>query len=122
MATVSVNVPVDAPAAWSVTAARTDVGAIAAPIRTPEDNLDRDAVQDVILVLVAVCGTCVVLARDPLRQAIMASVYGLVLGILFLAFQAPDVALSQTVVGAVALPLMILLALARVRWEEERRK
>jgi energy-converting hydrogenase B subunit D len=64
----------------------------------------------------------VVLARDPLRQAIMASLYGLVLGILFLAFQAPDVALSQTVVGAVALPLMILLALARVRWEEERRK
>jgi energy-converting hydrogenase B subunit D len=63
-----------------------------------------------------------VLARDPLRQAIMASLYGLVLGILFLAFQAPDVALSQTVVGAVALPLMILLALARVRWEEERRK
>jgi energy-converting hydrogenase B subunit D len=64
----------------------------------------------------------VVLARDPLRQAILASLYGLVLGILFLAFQAPDVALSQTVVGAVALPLMILLALARVRWEEERRK
>jgi energy-converting hydrogenase B subunit D len=76
----------------------------------------------VVLVLVAVCGTCVVLARDPLRQAIMASLYGLVLGILFFVFQAPDVALSQTVVGAVALPLMILLALARVRREEERRE
>lgn len=75
-----------------------------------------------MLVLVAVCGTCVVLARDPLRQAIMASLYGLVLGILFFVFQAPDVALSQTVVGAVALPLMILLALARVRLEEERRE
>jgi energy-converting hydrogenase B subunit D len=74
----------------------------------------------VVLVLVAVCGTCVVLARDPLRQALMASLYGLVLGILFFVFQAPDVALSQTVVGAVALPLMILLALAKVRWEEER--
>jgi energy-converting hydrogenase B subunit D len=76
----------------------------------------------VVLLLVAVCGTCVVLARDPLRQALMASLYGLVLGLLFFVFQAPDVALSQTVVGAVALPLMILLALARVRWEEERRK
>jgi energy-converting hydrogenase B subunit D len=75
-----------------------------------------------VLVLVAVCGTCVVLARDPLRQALMASLYGLVLGILFFAFQAPDVALSQTVVGAVALPLMILLALAKVRREEERRE
>jgi energy-converting hydrogenase B subunit D len=75
----------------------------------------------VVLLLVAVCGTCVVLARDPLRQALMASLYGLVLGILFFVFQAPDVALSQTVVGAVALPLMILLALAKVRFDEEER-
>ena len=59
--------------------------------------------------------TSVVLARDPLRQAMVASIYGIVLGILFFVFQAPDVALSQTVVGAVALPMMILLALAKVR-------
>jgi energy-converting hydrogenase B subunit D len=60
----------------------------------------------------------VVLARDPLRRATVASIYGLVLGILFFVFQAPDVALSQTVVGAVALPMMILLALAKVRGGE----
>lgn len=60
-----------------------------------------------------------VLARDPLRQAMVTSIYGLVLGILFFLFQAPDVALSQTVVGAVALPMMILLALAKVRGGEE---
>ena len=65
------------------------------------------------------CATCVVLARDPLRQAMVASIYGLVLGILFFVVQAPDVALSQTAVGAVALPLMILLALAKVRGGEE---
>lgn len=59
-----------------------------------------------------------VLARDPLRQAMVASIYGLVLGILFFVFQAPDVALSQTVVGAVALPMMILLALAKIRGGE----
>jgi energy-converting hydrogenase B subunit D len=70
-------------------------------------------------VLVGVCATCVVLARDPLRQAMVASIYGLILGIVFFAFQAPDVALSQTAVGAVALPLMILLALAKVRGGEE---
>jgi energy-converting hydrogenase B subunit D len=69
--------------------------------------------------VVALCATCVVLARDPLRQAMLTSIYGLVLGILFFVFQAPDVALSQTAVGAVALPLMILLALARVRGGEE---
>jgi uncharacterized MnhB-related membrane protein len=61
----------------------------------------------------------VVLAQRVARQAMVASIYGLVLGILFFVFQAPDVALSQTVVGAVALPMMILLALAKVRGGEE---
>jgi energy-converting hydrogenase B subunit D len=75
--------------------------------------------QVVVLALVAVSATAVVATRDPLRQAMVASIYGLVLGILFFVFQAPDVGLSQTVVGAVALPLMILLALARVRGGEE---
>jgi energy-converting hydrogenase B subunit D len=69
----------------------------------------------VVLLLVAAGGAAVVLTRDPLNQAIVASFYGLLLGILFLVLQAPDVALSQIVVGAVALPLMILLALAKCR-------
>jgi uncharacterized MnhB-related membrane protein len=73
----------------------------------------------VVLLLVAAGGAAVVLTRNPLNQAIVASFYGLLLGILFLVLQAPDVALSQIVVGAVALPLMILLALAKVR---ERRR
>ena len=68
-----------------------------------------------VFLLVAAAGTAVVLTRDPLNQAIVASFYGLVLGIMFFVFQAPDVALSQITVGAVALPLMILLALAKVR-------
>jgi energy-converting hydrogenase B subunit D len=68
---------------------------------------------------VAVVGSAVALTRDPLRQAMVASLYGLVLGVLFFVFQAPDVALSQTVVGAVALPLMVLLALAKVKEDEE---
>ncbi len=70
--------------------------------------------QGTLLVLVAVGGTAVVLVRDPLRQAIVAGVYGLLLGLLFFAFQAPDVALSQIVIGSVALPLMIVLTLARL--------
>jgi uncharacterized MnhB-related membrane protein len=68
--------------------------------------------------MVAVVATCVALTREPLRQAMVASLYGLVLGVLFFAFQAPDVALSQTAVGAVALPLMLLLALAKVRSDD----
>lgn len=70
--------------------------------------------QGTLLVLVAVGGTAVVLVRDPLRQAIVTGVFGLLLGLLFFAFQAPDVALSQIVVGSVALPAMIVLTLAKL--------
>lgn len=68
-----------------------------------------------VLALVAVSGTLVVFARDPLSQPIGISFFGLVLTVMFMAFQAPDVALSQIVIGTVGLPLMILLALARMR-------
>jgi energy-converting hydrogenase B subunit D len=72
------------------------------------------ALQAVALIVVALGGTAVVFARDPARQALVMSVYGLALAILFLAFQAPDVALSQVVVGAIALPAMIMLTLRKV--------
>src|SRR5215211_4220180 len=75
-----------------------------------------------VFLLVAAAGTAVVVTRDPLNQAIVASFYGLVLGIMFFVYQAPDVALSQITVGAVALPLMILLALAKVRALEGSRR
>jgi energy-converting hydrogenase B subunit D len=71
--------------------------------------------QLVALALVAVGGTAVVLARDPARQVIVNSVYGLALVVLFLVFQAPDVALSALTVCAIAMPLIVLIALAKVR-------
>lgn len=71
--------------------------------------------QALALLFVSVGGTAVVLTRDPLKQAIVLGFYGLVLGIMFMVFQAPDVALSQIVVGAVALPLMVMLALVKIR-------
>jgi energy-converting hydrogenase B subunit D len=77
------------------------------------------ALQAVTLALIALAGTAVVLTREPLRQAMVAGVFGLLLGILFFLFQAPDVALSQIAVGSVALPLMILLALLRIRTDEK---
>ena len=70
--------------------------------------------QGVLLVLVAVGGTAVVLTRDPLRQAIVVGIFGVLLGVLFFAFQAPDVALSQIVVGSLVLPAMIVLTLAKL--------
>lgn len=75
-------------------------------------------IQAGILALLALGGLGVVLTRDPLRQTIAISFYGLLLALLFFSFQAPDVALSAIVVGSVALPLMVLLALAKVREAE----
>ena len=71
--------------------------------------------QGAILAMVALGGLAVVLTRDPLHQAIVASFYGILLALMFFVFQAPDVALSQIAIGALALPLMILLALAKIR-------
>ena len=61
--------------------------------------------------LVAVGGTLVVLTRDPRRQVITFSIYGMLLTILFMTLQAPDVALSELAVGTAALPLMLLVTL-----------
>jgi uncharacterized MnhB-related membrane protein len=74
-----------------------------------------DVLQATLLVLVAAGATAVALTRAPVRQVIVLSGYGLLLALLFLAFQAPDVTLSELTVGAVALPLLLLLALAKVR-------
>ena len=75
-----------------------------------------------ILIFVAVAGTAVVLTRNPLSQVIGLTFYGLLLALMFFIFQAPDVAFSQIVVGAVALPLMVLLALAKIRNREVKQR
>ena len=77
-----------------------------------------EALQITLLVLVAAGATAVVLIRAGIRQVLMLSIYGVLLAVLFLAFQAPDVTLSELVVGAVALPIILLLTLAKVRKRE----
>jgi len=71
--------------------------------------------QAAVLIVVAASGTAVALTRDPTRQVILTGLFGLVLAVLFFVFQAPDVALSQIVVGSVALPAMVLLTLRELR-------
>lgn len=78
-----------------------------------------DVLQVTLLLLVAAGATAVVMIREPVRQVIMLSVYGVLLAVLFLAFQAPDVTLSELTVGAVALPVLLLLALAKVGRREK---
>jgi energy-converting hydrogenase B subunit D len=78
-----------------------------------------NALQITVLILVAAGATAVVLVRREVHQVLVLSVYGVLLAVLFLAFQAPDVALSALTVGAVALPMVLLLALAKTRKREE---
>jgi energy-converting hydrogenase B subunit D len=74
------------------------------------------------LAAVAIGGGAVVLAGDPLRQTVVLGVYGMALTMLFFVFQDPDVALSEIVVSTVGLPVMILLALRKVRQHERARE
>lgn len=78
-----------------------------------------EILQAVILVIVAAGAVAVVRARDRVRQAMVLSAYGVALAVLFFTFQAPDVTLSELTVGAVVLPVILLLAIAKVRKREQ---
>jgi energy-converting hydrogenase B subunit D len=78
-----------------------------------------DALQVTLLLLVAAGATAVVLVRARVRQVLVLSAYGMLLALLFLAFQAPDVTLSELTVGSILLPAVILLTLAKIRKREE---
>lgn len=75
-----------------------------------------------ILILVAAAAPGVILTRDPKAQVVALSFYGLLCGLMFFIFQAPDVALSQFTIGAVMLPLLILLSLTKMRLHAERQQ
>lgn len=91
--------------------------AVVTPYTVPIGMMD--ALQVTILLLVTAGATAVVLIRERVRQVLALSVYGVLLAVLFLAFQAPDVTLSELAVGAVALPAVLLVALAKIRKREE---
>ncbi len=91
--------------------------AVTTPYTVPTPIMD--ALQITLLVLVGVAATAVVLIRAHVRQVLALSLYGVLLAVLFLAFQAPDVTLSELTVGSVALPIVLLLTLAKIRKREE---
>jgi uncharacterized MnhB-related membrane protein len=78
------------------------------------------ALQVAALILVGLAGTAVVITPEPLRQALVLGVYGLALTAMFFTLQAPDVALSEIVVSGLALPLIVLAALRKIREQEAR--
>jgi energy-converting hydrogenase B subunit D len=60
--------------------------------------------------------------RNTTEQVIALGFYGLVTALMFFFFQAPDVALSQITIGAVALPLMVMLAISRMKARDSARE
>lgn len=79
------------------------------------------ALQIISLSAVMVLGVLVVFSFDPLRQVMVNGVFGLSLVVLFVVLQAPDVGLSELVVGTVAFPLVLLATIARTK-ENQRPK
>lgn len=75
----------------------------------------------VAVVLAAAVATAAVRTRDPVRQAVVLSALGLVLALVFMLFQAPDVALSQLAVGTAVTPLLILLTVRTIARRAARR-
>jgi energy-converting hydrogenase B subunit D len=71
--------------------------------------------QAAVMILVALGALATVLCRDLIRLALMSSLYGLTLVVLFVVYQAPDVALSALVVSSAAFPAVILVAVVAYR-------
>lgn len=70
------------------------------------------------LTLLGASGLITVSISEPARQALSLGIFGLLLGLVFFTVQAPDVALSEIVVGSIAIPAMLFLAMAKIGAEE----
>jgi uncharacterized MnhB-related membrane protein len=75
-----------------------------------------------LFTLVAAAAVVVVFTDDPSRQAVTLSAFGLLMAVLFTVVAAPDVALSQIGVGTAIVPLMVLLAVRKVRTQRRSRQ
>ena len=60
-----------------------------------------------------------VLSREPRQQVLALAANGLVLALLFMVLQAPDVAFAEIAVGSAAVPLLFLVTLASMRMKQD---
>lgn len=73
------------------------------------------AINLVFIIGLLVSAWLVVRMRRVIDAVIAFSAMGTFLTLLFLQMQAPDVALSEAAVGAVAVPMVLLISLAKIR-------
>ena len=71
----------------------------------------------ILFLLTAASGTGVALSRTSRQQVLAMAVNGMVLALLFMALQAPDVAFAEAAVGTAALPLLFLVVLASTKMD-----
>lgn len=73
-----------------------------------------------ILMIVAVLGAVIALTqRDLLKAAILTGITGAAIAFLFQFLLAPDVALTQAIVGTAIVPVFFALAVKKTRRMEE---
>lgn len=65
--------------------------------------------------LIVTAGVLVVVLRNASGAVIALSAMGTLLAVLFVVLAAPDVAQSEIVVGAIALPVLYLIAIGKLR-------
>jgi uncharacterized MnhB-related membrane protein len=65
--------------------------------------------------LILASGALVVLLRNLSGSVMALSAMGTVLGVVFVVLDAPDVAHAEVVVGAIALPVLYLIAIGKLR-------
>lgn len=73
------------------------------------------AVDYLCLALVVGCAVLVVFLRSITGSVMALSAMGTVLGALFVVMGAPDVALATVAVGAIAQPVLYLIAIGKIR-------
>jgi len=74
------------------------------------------------LVLPAIAATAVAVTHDPERQAVTLATSGMLLCLLFLVLQAPDVALSELGIGTAIVPLMVMLTIRTIEKDRKTRR
>jgi uncharacterized MnhB-related membrane protein len=73
-------------------------------------------VVDVLCLMAIVASAVLVMLLRNLNGAVMAlSAVGMLMSLLFVVLGAPDVAQSEVVVGAIALPALYLIAIGKIR-------
>ena len=65
--------------------------------------------------LIVAAGVLVVVLRNASGAVIALSAMGTLLSVLFVVLAAPDVAHSEIIVGAIALPVLYLIAIGKLR-------